>query len=213
MIQCGDALDLIGSVGEVDYLLTDPPYPTGGESSMRSARGVKMARDMIDGLAQSYVWHVIRSVQKSERFSAWIFCDWRQISFLSSICRGEGLDRQSCLIWDKCRGSMSARYHPRHEHVLWASSVAAPQKYLGPDIIACQRPRPNERTHPLEKPAALVEAMCGAFPPGRVVDPFCGSGGLLVGARRLGWETHGIEIDAEMARVANERVDAARRGR
>jgi SAM-dependent methyltransferase len=45
------------------------------------------------------------------------------------------------------------------------------------------------------------------FPrPGRMLDLGCGSGAFLHHMRRNGWETHGVEISAEAARVGRERA-------
>ena len=203
-IHCEDSLEFVSSLGVFDYVITDPPYPTGGESSIKSSKGVKATREMIDGLAQSYIYAVIKAIKKSDRFAIWLMCDWRQVSYFSSLMRGLGMHNQSCIVWDKVQSSLSARYHPRHELVLHASIVASPKVYLGQDLISIKRNR--KRQHPFEKPPELVEKMCHAFPKGRVLDPFCGTGGLLVGAKRLGWDVVGVDIDQEFCDIAKNRL-------
>ena len=200
----GDALEVIPSLGQFDYVLTDPPYPTGGESSIRAGESVKSCREMIDGMAQSFLAAALRAVKKADKFSIWLFCDWRQVSFMSSILRGMGPDKQSCIVWDKISGSLSPRYHPSHEMILWASNSAAPKAFLGRDLVQMARVRKSQKTHPFAKPPELVKELCHAFPPGRVLDPFCGSGGLLVGAQALGWETVGIDIDKDACERARD---------
>lgn len=61
--------------------------------------------------------------------------------------------------------------------------------------------------HPAGFPVALPEfclKMHGGV--GTVLDPFMGTGTTLVAAKRLGWESIGIEIDPEYAKTATERL-------
>lgn len=37
----GDALEIIPTLGPFEYVLTEPPYPTGGESSIRAGDAAK----------------------------------------------------------------------------------------------------------------------------------------------------------------------------
>lgn len=63
--------------------------------------------------------------------------------------------------------------------------------------------------HPTQKPLALMELLVelvtsdGAV----VLDPFCGSGTTCVAARRRGRRYIGIELDADMANVAQKRLN------
>lgn len=115
-----------------------------------------------------------------------------------------GLDKQSCIVWDKLSGSISPRCHPSHEMILWASNTAAPKKFLGWDLVRMARVGRSQKTHPFARPPELVKESCRAFPPGRVLDPFCGSGGLLAGAQALGRETTGIDIDKDACERARD---------
>ena len=206
-IICEDALAVVETLGEFDYMVTDPPYPTGGESSMKSKSSVKQSREMIDAMAQSFIAAVIQRVPRRSPFASWTFCDWRQISFLSSIYRAMGLDKQSCIVWDKKASNFSALYHPCHEMILFAADGVAAKSYLGKDLVACSKPSAKGKTHPFEKPPRLVEELCRPFPKGRVIDPFCGTGGLLVGCRALGWDVVGIDISEDFCAVAEKRIN------
>ena len=153
----GDALEIIPTLGPFEYVLTDPPYPTGGEFSIRAGDAAKSCREMIDGMAQSFLAAALRSVRQADTFSIWLFCDWRQVSFLSPILRGMGLDRQSCIVWDKLSGSISPRCHPSHEMILWASNTAAPKKFLGLDLVRMARVGRSQKTHPFAKPPGTCQ--------------------------------------------------------
>ena len=68
--------------------------------------------------------------------------------------------------------------------------------------------RVNTRTrlHVYDKPPELAERLLKGFAPGRILDPFCGTGGLLVGAQRLGWDVVGIDISGEFVEKARDRL-------
>ena len=203
-----DALEIVADLGEFDAVLTDPPYPTGGESSMKDPASIKAAREMVDALSQSLVGGVLRSVRRrNDRLMAWLFTDWRQVSYFSAIFRGMGMPSQSCIVWDKMRGSLSSLYHPSHEMILFGSTRGnKPDGYLGRDLVQCKRVSGKSKEHPFSKPPELVETILSNFPAGRILDPFCGTGGLLVGAQRLGWDVVGVEIGKQFAEVAEKRL-------
>lgn len=188
----GDAMELVGGAGVFDYLITDPPYPTGTSNSLRAVSAVSDTRLMLDGMFQSFFMEVFRKINKNDRFACWVFCDWRQVSFLSNMLRCAGYDKQSCLVWDKQRGTLSALYHPSYEMVLYASNYSMRGVYLGRDLISMKRPK--SRRHPYEKPAELIVEMCHSFPSGRCLDPFAGSGSTAEACKTMGWPCTTIEI-------------------
>lgn len=207
----GDAHEVVGGLGEFDAVMTDPPYPTGGESSIRSKSGIMEARLMIDGLCHSFLAVVLGRISYKENSCIWLFCDWRQVSFYSYMLRGLGFASQSCIVWDKGHASLSNKYHPQHELVLFgykgrlAEMIA--HKYLGTDIVKAKR---DKGGHPFSKPAGLARMMAKSFKPGRVLDPFCGTGGLLAGMKDLGWEIVGVDIDKEYITQAGKEIQNAR---
>ena len=203
----GHAMECPSDLGSFDYVITDPPYPIGGKPSITSPSAVMQARQMIDAMAQSFLAAVIRSVQKNDTFSIWLFCDWKQVSYYGAILQAMGMTSQACIVWDKMRGARSGRYHNRHEMVLWATQgPRATGKYVGQNIIHIPAITGTKKQHPFDKPPELVEEFAKAFPPGRVLDPFCGAGGLLVGARRLGWDVVGVDILQESCNTAGSRL-------
>jgi site-specific DNA-methyltransferase (adenine-specific) len=80
------------------------------------------------------------------------------------------------------------------------------------DVIRSQRtPRQEKQIapHPSLKPQAFLRAIVrAALPLGRgvVLDPFAGSGSTLAAANALGYESIGIEKDAEYVRMAKRAV-------
>lgn len=206
-IYHNDALDIVDKLGRFDYLITDPPYPVGGQSSLKSGKSVIEVRAMIDSMAMSMIFHVLKKIKKNKPFAIWFFCDWRQVSYFGNILRGMGYDRQSCIVWNKMRGSFSSAYHPSYELILYATDGVKLNKFAGKDIIDIPRPNNKTKTHSFEKPQELVLNLCKVFPKGRVIDPFCGTGGLLVGAKKLGWEVVGVDIEKNFCDIAQDRLN------
>lgn len=207
-IICGDAAEEIPKLGEFSYVITDPPYPTGGESSMRNPKSVMEARKMIDAMFHSFLFSTLRSVKMTESSCFFIFTDWRQISFMGGGLWAMGYTQQSCIVWDKCRGNLSNKFHPSHEQIIFGSRnlKGIAEGYLGKDIVSIRKPAGKNKTHPFEKPSELIETLLKAFKPGRILDPFMGTGSTLVAAKNLGWDAVGVEMSEEFCETARERL-------
>ena len=84
------------------------------------------------------------------------------------------------------------------------------------DVIAAAPARPAERRlapHPSLKPQAFLRQVVRAILPlgtGTVLDPFAGSGSTLAAAEHIGYESAGIEIDADYAAIAYRAIPRLR---
>lgn len=80
------------------------------------------------------------------------------------------------------------------------------------DVIASSPTRASERAiapHPSLKPQAFMRQIVRAVLPlgeGIVLDPFAGGGSTLAAAEAVGYESIGIERDAEYFRIASEAI-------
>ena len=80
------------------------------------------------------------------------------------------------------------------------------------DVIQSHPTRASERSlapHPSLKPQAFLRQVVRAVLPlgeGVVLDPFAGSGSTLAAARAVGYDSIGVELDAEYVAIAREAI-------
>lgn len=65
---------------------------------------------------------------------------------------------------------------------------------------------PRVTTHPAERGVQPLIDLISALPDGVILDPFCGSGSVLLAARACGRRAVGIEISPEFAEMARARL-------
>jgi 16S rRNA G966 N2-methylase RsmD len=125
------------------------------------------------------------------------------------------------VVWDKGGLGMGWRYRRNYEFVmvahrrggklLWSWEESGPETA---NVIRIGKILPQLWHHPTPKPVALVEHFLRLHtqPGDLVLDPFAGAGTTGVACARLGREFLGFELDPHWAEVANERIEADRRG-
>src|SRR6202035_5125448 len=102
------------------------------------------------------------------------------------------------------------RYQHEQAYLLAKGEVEPPPQPI-PDVI--DFPYTGNKLHPTQKPVAALKPLIEAFCPSRgtVLDPFAGSGSVLVAARQFGRPFIGIEIEAQHYRTATHRLDESNR--
>ena len=73
------------------------------------------------------------------------------------------------------------------------------------DVFYDDAPRVTD--HPAERGVAPLIDLIRALPPGPILDPFCGSGSVLLAARACGREAVGVEIDPGFCDMARRRLE------
>ena len=112
--------------------------------------------------------------------------------------------------WDKTEASRprNGGFRAQCEFMAWATRGPFPE--TGVYLDGCFRVLADrDKLHQAVKPLALMERLVTIAPAGGlVVDPFAGSGTTCIAALRQGRRIVGIEISAEWAELARERVRA-----
>ena len=194
-IYHGDARYLLGGMEPIDVLLTDPPYaPNGDTPESNSRAGIAVALNKASTLLRT---------------------DGTALVFSTSSARGLDFIRESMkplplkrlLPWVKDT-SISAVGGPwRWDSVLigvYGRGTWGRPKARG--WFNNAEVSPAKAGHPLSLPEGMGYWLTGVFEPGkRILDPFCGSGSLLLDAARAGHRSIGIEIEERYCEIAAKR--------
>jgi len=202
-LYLGDCLEILPTLGEVDAVVTDPPYGYEYQSS-------RVAK------TTTAEW-MKQQIQGDTDTSLRDFClQWHNGSFACfgswKMPKPDGV--KAVLIWDKGPASgMGDLSFP------WKGSWE--EIYIGGDGWSGHRDegviknkwivtrKSMGRTHPNEKPVSLLEHLVEKAPPNTVFDPFMGSGTTGVACANLGRKFIGIEIEPKYFDIACERIEAA----
>lgn len=216
----GDSLEVLPTIGQVDHVITDPPYEDELHKAMGRIRrndGQEMVQDLgFDGVnadrsaiaaacvAASNGWLILFTLAEGVR--AWR--DEVQVS---------GGKWDTTLVWIKpdasprFNGQGAARGF-ENAITAWCGKGHRSWNAGGKRGIYTHIVNPTNRhgAHPTEKPQALMcELLIDYTNPGALVcDPFMGSGTTGVAAARLGRRFIGIERDPKWFEVACERIAA-----
>jgi DNA modification methylase len=185
----GDCLEVMPTLGPVDAVVTDPPYGIGmdggkvGRSEYEKKGWDKVAADVGWIVAAGYP----AIVWGGNYFGVppsekWLVWDKKNDPTTFADCE---------LAWTNVPGAV------RVFRWLWS----------GP-----YQQKREERWHPTQKPAALMEWCLGFLPNAEtILDPFMGSGTTLVACAKDGRSAIGIERDPHWFEAACRRVEEAYR--
>jgi hypothetical protein len=120
------------------------------------------------------------------------------------------------IVWDKGFPVVTwSRYHGEHEDILWFGPGSLPgghSRWFGPknETSIWRIPidaRASERLHPTQKPVALYERpVINSTAPGEiVVDPFAGSGPIMIAAEKHQRKAYMMETSPEYCDVIVKR--------
>lgn len=212
-LYLGDCRDILPSLGEVDLLLTDPPYGVEFKSGKGDWSAIENDHNGFD--VRPYLELALKRLKRGRHVYVFGSPD------LSGLLLGQAVE----LIWDKGMigmGNLQLPWGPQHEKITFAVyelSRANLKKGYGAlaarlrkgSVLRSLRPNSTRVTkHPTEKPVDILAQMIesSSVIGETVLDPFMGSGSTIVAALREGRRAIGIEIDPEYFKVACERVEA-----
>ena len=228
-LYCGDSLALLHTLPEVDYVLTDPPYASGG---MYRADRMMTVADKYVSAGQAKIWRAFAGDNKDQRSGTgwcaqWLqllpikqggyvasFIDWRQLPALTDAYQWAGLTWRGIAAWDKGLGARAPhKGYLKHqaEYIVWGTAGPCPvAEHAGPfPGVYTHSVKQSDKYHMTGKPTPLMRELVDIVPPGAtILDPFMGSGTTGLAAVQQGRKFIGIECDPGYFDVACQRVQA-----
>jgi len=149
--------------------------------------------------------------------------DWRHMQEMLQAGHAVYSELKNLCVWNKTNGGMGSFYRSKHELVFVWKSGTAPHlnnfelgqhgrsrsnvwDYAGVNAFRSER-MDELQMHPTVKPVALIsDAIRDCSKQGDIVlDPFCGSGTIIIAAERTGRKARALEIDPVYVDVAIRR--------
>ncbi len=196
-LYLGDCLQVMPALGEVDAVVTDPPYGMSFQSNHRAVSHRNIAND---GSTELLSW----ACRIKPDHSAYVWMRWDNLADVPMP--------RSLITWVKNNHSMGDLEHEHGRKTEVCGFYKGPNHFFPQkrpcDVITA--PRTGNEHHPTEKPVTLMHQVV-AWTAGVVVDPFMGSGTTLVACAKMGRKGIGIELDPEYFDIACERVRDAYR--
>ncbi len=211
--------------------LSDPPYNVRIEGNVSGlgrtkhgefamASGEMGEAEFVRFLETAFEMMAAHSGNGSIHF---IFMDWRHVAEVTHAGIAAFGELKNICVWDKMKGGMGSLYRSAHELVFVFKNGDAPH-VNNVALGAFGRNRTNVwrhagvasfgkgrqkalAMHPTVKPVAIIaDAILDCSNRGGIVlDPFCGSGTILIAAERTGRRARAIELDPKYVDVALRR--------
>lgn len=192
-VYCGDCLEVMKLLDQVDLVVTDPPYGIDFQSNYREVKHDKIHGD------KELPLETIKFAMAIASKASYVFCRWDNIV--------EFPKPKSVLAWIKNNWSMGDL---EHEHGrMWEACLFYPKmehKFIEriPDVIKADRT--GNELHPTQKPVSLITRIIKCNVGEVVLDPFMGSGTTLVSCKELKRVGIGIEISEKYCEIAKKRL-------
>lgn len=185
----------------IDLVLTDPPYLVNYQSrDGRTIAGDTSDSWLLPAFAEAY------RVLKSDRFCI-SFYGWNRADSYLKAWREVGFRPVGHLVWVKSYSSGSAFLQYRHEQA-YLLAKGKPERPVSPMSDVQEWKYTGNRLHPTQKPVLALLRLVRAFSePGEIVlDPFCGSGSVLLAAKLLGRRYIGVEVREDYYEITRQRL-------
>lgn len=188
VLYLGDCREVLPTLPKVDAIITDPPY---GISANKMTLG-KGKKDFDRGGA----WDEGRpDIAWIPDFARW-FCVWGGNYFADVLPPTNDI-----LVWHKLNDGRS------FSECEFAWTNAGKQARIRQHHWSGE-----EKSHPTQKPMAVMEWSLGFFPEAQsVLDPFMGSGTTGVACMKLGRRFIGIELEPRYFDIACKRIEQAQK--
>ena len=229
--QDAAAYDLLMEGKLARLVMTDPPFNVRIHGHVSGAGAIRhrefamasgeMSADEFEAFLKSVFGQLVRTSHDGSIH--FLFIDWRHLAEMLAAGNSAYTEFKNLCIWNKTNGGMGSFYRSKHELVfVWKNGPAdhVNNVDLGRhgrnrsniwDYAGVNTFRPNRleelTSHPTPKPVAMIaEAIKDCSHRGDLVlDPFCGSGTILIAAERTGRCARAIELDCLYVDVAIRR--------
>ena len=228
-LGCGDATDgamvdrLLGDE-QLDALVTDPPYSSGGQFRSDRSRSTNEKYVRSDGggyrvdfggdnrdqrafLSWAALWLSGAYARSKPGAVVLVFTDWRQLPVMSDALQHGGWVWRNVVTWWKPGIRMQrGRFSGSAEYVLYGSNGVPTEGEESPQNVLQVAPV-SEKEHIAQKPLALVELLLGVTQPGAVVyEPFAGSGTTLIACAQRGRVCRALELSPAYCALILQRM-------
>ena len=196
----GDCREVMAVLPRVDACLTDPPYGIGAGKKTYFSKP-----------KPNHKW-------KNPRLGDYKYGNWDSDIPHEAINFAIGISETSivwggnyfnlapapfCLVWDK-KVSMPSF---SDGEFAWTNIDRSSLRFFRYLWGGYAKQEPEHRSHPTQKPIALMEWCLGFLPDARtILDPFSGSFTTAVACQRLGRQSISIELDADYYQIGLKRV-------
>lgn len=195
--------------GSISILLTDPPYQT----VSRTGSGGYLHLWFKASLSWAVIGGVLALARRRLRADglAFVMTNGDGLAEAMTAIQQAGFIRVRVITWDKKVPGLGGGLRHRTEYVL-VGLLPGSRTLQGEDLVAVTSVGPGTAgRYPTQKPEGLGRALAriASIGPGDVVlDPFCGSGSLLVGAQARGATVIGCDVAPAAIRAATARLGA-----
>jgi DNA modification methylase len=221
---------LMGSE-KADFVFTDPPYNVKIDGHVCGLGRIRhsdfamgcgeMSSDQFTGFLQTVFENLCRHSRDGSIHQ--ICMDWRHMGEMLDAGEAAYSELKNLCVWNKSNAGMGTFYRSKHEFVFVWKNGNAPHTnnfelgqhgrsrsnvwdYEGVNSLRADR-KEELALHPTVKPVALVaDAIKDCSKRSQLVlDPFAGSGTVLIAAERTGRRARALEIDPHYVDVAIRR--------
>lgn len=241
-ILCGDALERESYVrlmerDRAEMVVTDPPYnveirQVRGRGRIRHREFAMASGEMTEPAFGNFLEMAMeRAIAASKNGSIhYWFIDWRHLHSVEKAGHRLYGEQKNLLVWNKANAGQGAFYRSKHELIVVFKNGSAPHinnmgmgdtgryrsnvlDYPGVNALIAARKEEMD-AHPTVKPVALIADLmrdCSRRN-GIILDPFAGSGTVLLAAERTGRVAYAMEIEPSYIDLAIRRWERSTGG-
>jgi len=214
-VLCGDAIEVMKSLPDesVSCIVTSPPYNIGLDYGI--------CRDLIPHdefveFQESWLGEAYRVSEDTARM--YVIVSENMLFWFRNSAEARGWRWGQLLSWCKPNPVQTRRisgdWNYMTEYILlFRKGKRTPMDSSGDShtfnwfIVATPQSNFTEkREHPAQLPILLCKMLLARTPGGLVLDPFCGSGSVLIAARTLRKHWLGIDLNPDYCEMARRRI-------